>query len=447
MPNEYRVSVKPQHERKEFITAQAGTAKIGSHTSYDVYEGTAATLPIILLPLDLPLYRMANGRTQTHQLAYIAANGKPQDFFQSGEENETAQQIQHEILRKLALKESDSITSIMDELERTKQTDPLLITPAGVIVNGNRRLTAMRELHNSRPADFPSFAHVQCAVLPTLTPEQVDDLEIRLQMTPETKLPYGWIDECLKIHKQTLAKRKEEDIARVMRKKKADITRALSALNYAEIYLRDWRKKPQDYSLVEAGEQFFNDLVTRLRGKDGALLEANMRMAWILFDNRLSLGGRIYDFNKILGERAQEILTNLADRLEIEPAANPAPANDGDGLDVDLGEEEVVGTPYSDLISALDNEDRREEISDALRAVCQTLIDAKRTAQEGNSAVSAIRDANTRLAEVDFTKADPKTYDGIERQLDEILRRAADLKTKLNTYRTGTTSAVQEPPT
>ncbi len=446
MTTDYKVSVKPQHERKEFVSTQVATSPVGTYTSYDVYEGTTTPLTIVRLPLGLPIYRMANGRTQTHQLAFIAEKEYGPDYFQTGEENETVQQVQHEILRKFAREGSDSITPIIDELERTKQTEPLLITPAGVVVNGNRRLAAMRVLYADRPADFPTFANVQCAVLPTLTPEQVDDLEIRLQMTPETKLPYGWIDECLKIKKQTTAGRKEEEVARVMRKKRNDITRALSALNYAEIYLKDWRKKPRDYRLVEAGEQFFHDLVTRLRGKDGALLEANMRMAWILFDNRQGLGGRIYDFNKVLGEKAAEVLASLADRLEIDPSTASAPAETTEDLEIDLGEDENTGTSYNALIAALDSDERREEIADALRAVCQTIIDAKRTAQEGSSAVIAIRDANTRLAEVDLTRADPKTYDGIDRQLDEIVRRASDLKDKIKAYKSPGTDAEKEPP-
>jgi hypothetical protein len=435
MPQSYKASVKPQHERKEYIAAQTS---VGTYTSYDVYEGKPTHLPIVRLPLTLPLYRMANGRTQSHQLGYIAANELPADYFSKGQENDSVQQIQHDILRKFAQEETESVTSIIDELARTRQTEPLLITPAGVVVNGNRRLAAMRELYFSdRQADFPTFADVECAVLPALSDDQVEDIEIRLQMRPETKLPYGWIDECLKIQKQMDTGRKEEEIARLMRKKPGDLRKALSALKYAEIYLRDWVKKPRDYRVVEAGEQFFNDLVTRLRAKDGELLEANMRMAWILFDNRMSLGSRIYDFNRILGDKAAEVLTKLAERIEIDLAPALPSGDTLDPLDVDLGEMGESSGAYGALISVLDDPEQREEIADQLRAVCQTIIDAGRTAKEGRSALGAVQDANTRLTEVDLTKADPKTYEGIGKQLEEIIRRATDLKNKLRSYKTG----------
>jgi hypothetical protein len=427
MPQSYKASVKPQHERKEYIAAQTS---VGTYTSYDVYEGKPTHLPIVRLPLTLPLYRMANGRTQSHQLGYIAANGLPADYFAKGQENDSVQQIQHDILRKFAQEETESVTSIIDELARTRQTEPLLITPASVVVNGNRRLAAMRELYFSdRQVDFPTFADVECAILPALSDDQVEDIEIRLQMRPETKLPYGWIDECLKIQKQMETGRKEEEIARLMRKKPGDLRKALSALKFAEIYLRDWLKKPRDYRVVEAGEQFFNDLVTRLRAKDGELLEANMRMAWILFDNRTSLGSRIYDFNRILGDKAAEVLTKLAERIEIDLTPTQPSGDPSDPLDVDLGELEEEGSgAYAALISVLDDPEQREEIADQLRAVCQTIIDAGRTAKEGRSALGAVQDANTRLTEVDLTKADRKTYEGIDKQLEEIIRRATELK-------------------
>jgi hypothetical protein len=433
----YKATVKPQHERKEYIAAQQGSS-VGSYTSYEVYEGAPTHLPIVRLPLNVPIYRVANGRTQTQQLAYIEEKRLAEDYFSNGQENETVQQVQHEILRKFAREGSESITPIIEELERTKQTEPLLITPAGVVVNGNRRLAAMRELYTERPADFPSFAHVECAVLPALSEEQVEDVEIRLQMRPETKLPYGWIDEALKIQKQMNANRKEDEIARLMRKRAGDIRKALSALKYAEIYLRDWRKKPHDYRLVEAGEQFFSDLVTRLRNKEGELLEANLRMAWMLFDNRQSLGSRIYDFNRVLGDRAADVLTKLAERIEIDlPTEGDEPE---EYLDIDLGEETPEVTTYGALIVALDDPDRRDEIADELRAVCQTIIDAGRTAKEGRSALGAVQDANTRLTEVDLTKADPKTYDGIDKHLDEVIHRSSDLKAKLRAYKDGTVS-------
>jgi len=436
----YQVDVKPVHERKDLIASLSAKPVCGEQPTFDVYEGQRTMLPVIRLPLGLPVYRMANARTQTEQLAHIAETKGPANFFEAGQDNEEAQQAQHNILRGFANATAGSVKPIIEELERTKQTEPIMITPSGVVVNGNRRLTAMRELYAERKAEFPTFAEVECMVLPPLTEEQIDDIETRLQERPETKLPYSWINETLKVRRQLEKKTKKEvDIADMRRKSVGDIRKSLMALNYAEIYLRDWCGAPGDYRLVEkGGEQFLSDLVPRLKGKEGPLLEANLRMAWLLFDNRDSLGGRIYNFNKVLGEKAEHVLAQLADRLEVED--DPPPENVGgfaqDSMEIDLGTE-ATGNDYAPLLVLFDNPEARDEVFDELKAVCQTILDSGAASKVGKAALRAAQDANTRLTEIDFSTADPNTHPGIEKQLDEIVHRATVLKSKLQEIKDG----------
>ena len=104
-------------------------------------------LPFIQAPIDLPVYRMENFRTFTDQRDYIAENGKKADYFAAGTESEEVQQAQHQLLYRLALKgKADSVVPVADVLEAEGQRQPLLITAGGIVVNGNRRLAALREL-------------------------------------------------------------------------------------------------------------------------------------------------------------------------------------------------------------------------------------------------------------------------------------------------------------
>jgi hypothetical protein len=444
----FYVSVSPAHQRKELIAALSNNPTVGLQPTYDVYEAQKTMLPVVRLPIGLPLYRMANARTQTEQLAYIAENSLSSTFFEAGQENEEAQQAQHSILKRFAHATAGTVKPIIDELERTKQTEPILITPSGVVINGNRRLSAMRELFAARKAEFPTFAEVECMVLPPLTEEQIDDIETRLQERPETKLPYSWINETLKIKRQLAQKsKKESEIADIRRKSVGDIRKLLSALNYAEIYLKDWAKAPGDYRLVEkGGEQFFNDLVSRLKGKEGPLLEANMRMAWILFDNRENLGGRIYGFNKVIGEKAEQVLAQLAERLDFDEDSQQESEvrsdSDGSELEIDLGG--GIANDYGPLIQVFDEIDRRDEIFDELRAVCQTVIDSSQANKAGKAALRAAQDANTRLTEIDLSTAEPRTLDGIAKQLDEIIHRATLLRASLKQIRQGEITETEE---
>jgi hypothetical protein len=431
MDQEYTIEVMPQHERRDYIASQLASTT-DSVTSHDVYEGTSTALKVIRVPLKLPLYRVANGRTQADQASYIADKGLAAEYFSAGEENETVQQVQQRLLHRITNEGPDSITPIFEELERDKQTDPIMITPSGVVVNGNRRLMAMRMLYANRSAEFPSFATVLCAVLPPLGAEEVDDIEVRLQMRPETKLPYGWISEALKIEKK-LEKKTEDAVARLMRKRASEIKKVLAALGYARIYLAEWKKRPADYNLVEGGQQFFGDLVARMRSKTGTLREANLRMAWIMFDNRSSLGSRLYDYNKVVGEKAEEVLTQLAERVDTLIEDEPddlVPSPEDDNLEVNLGDEQTEDR-FTALIDVFDDDDRRDEVFDQLRAVCQTILDVGEATKLGNAALMAARNANTTLTEIDISSADPKTFDGIVMQLESVVHRAGELIRKV----------------
>src|SRR5690606_33025336 len=103
-----------------------------------------------------------NCRTFSSQQSEIAKNGYDSDYFAMGQEKSSAQQMQHDILAKLARKGSASVTPIIDVLEADGQREPILVSHSGVVVNGNRRLSAMRELYRSPNGSVDGrFSHIQ----------------------------------------------------------------------------------------------------------------------------------------------------------------------------------------------------------------------------------------------------------------------------------------------
>jgi hypothetical protein len=437
MADKVNITVTPAHAREEII-AKALARPLGLDSTLDVFPGKKLELPKIELPIDLPVYRMANGRTSIEQLDHLRREKRPANFFSAGEENEEAQEVQHEILAQLAKVGGESIAVMMKVLRDGRQSQPLWITPRGVVINGNRRLAAMRELHAENSKKFEHYATVECAVLPVLTPEQIDELEIRLQVAPETKLPYGWIHDFLVIEKRINSGKSEEYVANIMGRRGGDVRAALAALQEVNIYLRDWKKSPGEYSLVEEdGKQFFNDLPKQLKGKSGPVLEAMRRVGWILFDNGDDLGTRLYAFNKIIGEKAHDVLKRLAAREDVvseETDESEVREIDDDVLEIDLGQQDVGPDPNAAVLDALNDVDRREEVAAAVIAVCQTMYEAGRTTVQGQTTLRILSDLQTRLQEIDLTKAAPDTYQGITKQLAEIIRLANDLGRRTQAY-------------
>jgi hypothetical protein len=430
----YKVSTRSSHERRELIK-NGVEASAEKHRFYE-YQNRPTDLPIIRIEIGIPIYRMANYRTRVEQRRYVHDHAKGQEFFDTGQENESAQQAQHEILEGFAKQgRASSVKPIFEELQEESQREPLIITADGVVVNGNRRLAAMRELFTGDPSGMRHFSHVNCAVLPSsVTADEVREIEVRLQMQPETKLPYGWVNESLAITELLQSGKKSDYIAELMKRSKKDVERAARALIEADLFLKEWLKQPGEYQYVEEAQQFFSDLASSLGNKEGESLELSRRIAWALLSNQRKLRTRIYDYNFSFGKRAEEVATKLAERSGIELTGSASVEDDSDELAIDLEPDEDSFT-FEPLIEAFDYFEDREALIEELVAVCDSLIEQDRQGETGRRALAAVTAANSKLQEVDLTKAEPGTYNAIKAQLDAVLARATALQGSLEKYR------------
>lgn len=422
----HTVTVKPLQERIEIIANQvAASTKV--YEEHDLYDGKVAELRMVMLPIDVPLYRMANGRTATAQLAYIREHGVDGEFFSEGEDDQESQQAQHEILKTFADQKSDSVQSISAVLQRDGQQQPLLISPNGVVVNGNRRLAAMRELHDSAGAGKSQFGHVLCAVLPPLTKREVLDFEMKLQMAPNTKLPYHWIDECLVVENQLKLGSTEQQVATLLRKKKPDVKKLRGALAAVRAYLTEWKKEPDNYGLVDKSQQFFGDLYEQTKSKKGVELEASRMIAWLILDERQkeTVRGRLYDHKKLMGPNAGRVAAALNKRFEL---SEPTVSSDEPAFEFEAAGGPQQPNDFAALLTAGSDPELRAEMSAVIIEIGKNLDEEAKISQKGVVALRTIESINTRISEVDLTDADAETFGPIISQLDAIMRRAKLLR-------------------
>lgn len=413
----YTITVETASVREARIADLAANSE-ESEPFYE-YQNRHCDLPIIRVPLALPIYRMSNYRTRTAQQSYVRREGKPQDYFSAGEENEAAQQRQHEFLLKFAREgRQGSITPIIDVLKKEGQRQPILISGRGVVVNGNRRLAAMRSLFDENSSQYCQFSHVKCQLLPTTaTIDEIVEVEVRLQMKQRTELEYEWINECIAIRELRDSGRPNRELMAMMNKKKVEIDDAIYALTEADLYLES-RNCSGDYEAIEDAKQLFYDIAENIKAKTGEEQEVSRRIAWLLADCRGRLGRRVYDFNPMFGKKSEEVATKLAERFAVE-LDDSSPSDDGenDDFDVDLGS---GGTTFRPLLSLLDDATRREEFANELVEVCQGIIEIERDKRDGQMPLQQIQAANTKLAEVDMTRAAPSSLNVIGKQLDAV---------------------------
>jgi hypothetical protein len=155
-------------------------------TTRIVFQGKNQDIPIIRVPIDLPKYRMANGRTSSLQEEYLAKNPKVRpDLFSGDDELWDAQEIQHRLLLQYA--EQSNLQGYFEDTKNT-QVDPILLDENGFVVNGNRRLATWRELLFKQAEKYGHFLHIDVAILPHGTDRDIDRLEVKLQIEEDKQL-------------------------------------------------------------------------------------------------------------------------------------------------------------------------------------------------------------------------------------------------------------------
>ena len=416
----FEIKTKPRSERAATVKKALGSAE--RTYRLDDFRGEPRDLKVIQLEVGLPIYRMANCRTYSEQQEHIAKNGLDSDFFQKAQESSSAQLEQHKIIRKITKNAKASVANIDDILTKEAQTDPLLITSTGVVVNGNRRLSAMRDLYASHPIQYSSFAYVSCAVLPNeASSKDINTIERALQGRPQTKLDYDWIGDAELLRVGLSDGLSIEQVADQLRRKVPELKNEKQALIEAELYLSDWVDKSGQYSLVrDDGLQIFKDLAKQISGQDTQMQNASRAIAWSLFDNRDKLSGRVYGYNPAFGKLATEVIGTVVEELGLDLSkTNDSDDPDDSGYDF-LIEENEQTTDYSAFIDTLKSEETRDSAFEVLLDVAHRVIDRAKGKKKKDAALNSLTTIHAKMAAIDISTSGQGTYSSMLNQISSI---------------------------
>jgi len=116
----FQVHIQGPVVRQSKIAASAQASR--EHRDFYEFRNQKASLKLVRVAQDLLIYRMENFRTYIDQNTYVTREGKPQNFFFSGQENESIQQLQHDILAILARRgRADSVVPVSTVLKAERQ--------------------------------------------------------------------------------------------------------------------------------------------------------------------------------------------------------------------------------------------------------------------------------------------------------------------------------------
>lgn len=239
----------PLPKRKRYLKELE--SQTSSKTHPVPFQGRTQYLPVRDIPLGLPLYRLENGRTTGRQAEYLAARpALPDDFFRADNELQTAQKAQHDILTKLAR----GPKNLFKEFDKGEQSEPIILSSTGSVINGNRRLSTWRELYESEPKKHRRFQTIEAVILPYCDDRDLDRLEADLQLKEDLKAEYSWTSTALMMReKRERFRYKDNELASIYGFTKKSLQELFDCIDYADQYL-DSRDLHRRYPEVDDKE-------------------------------------------------------------------------------------------------------------------------------------------------------------------------------------------------
>jgi hypothetical protein len=380
-----------------------------------IFKGKMMDIPIIRVPIELPKYRISNGRTASLQSEYLALHPNARrDIFSGDPELWDCQETQHSLLLELA---KDGGMRHRFEDEETKQVEPILLDENGFVVNGNRRLALWRDLLGRDSSRYGHFRWLDVAVLPPGDEKEIDRLEASLQIEKDIKAEYVWHSVAnmllLKQRKDGLSAR---ELGSMYKMKEGEVLELLDMLSYAAEFLKQ-QGKADMWSYVSEDEFAFRKIATlRPRISGAGKQELFRQAAFILIADNGGIAGRLYDTIPEILENIDNIRDELRENFPM-PTSTPPPA---------LGE--LFGTPF-DLV---DGEDiklaeeihRQENIAKAREIIAETIETSRhlrRDAKNANYLLHQCAKAQASLAAaVKDGLREGANLEGVARQLDQI---------------------------
>ncbi|MCC7138402.1 MAG: hypothetical protein IT460_08260 [Planctomycetes bacterium] len=212
--------------------------------------------PVIQVPTKDLLFNPRLGRLVLVRL-------KDPGRLENPEEAEAQAAIQKELLSHRESKE------LAGHIKDEGQLEPGIVTSDGVLLNGNRRLSVLRQLWEQTKDD--KFAYMKVVVLPAdARPDEMYLLEVTLQMTPETRARYGPITTLVQLREGLRVHRLDKvQLAHAMYKSADELEEQINILQLVDEYLK-FIKRPHDYLHLE------DDLADAGKGKGQHFLELNL---------------------------------------------------------------------------------------------------------------------------------------------------------------------------
>ncbi|MFE9538109.1 transcriptional regulator [Streptomyces sp. NPDC006691] len=178
------------------------------------WRGEQKHLHVISMPVDMLYFNPDTHRIRAQRTLDPARNRT----LEQEPWSEVAQEYLRDLLR-CKPSNPDQVdpdyAALQEELDDSGQRDPGIISPRGILVDGNTRCAALRDL---------GVKNIRVAVLPADTSRSdINSVELALQLRRDKRREYSYINRLIAVEDQLAAGMREEDVARAFNIKTATL--------------------------------------------------------------------------------------------------------------------------------------------------------------------------------------------------------------------------------
>lgn len=152
------------------------------------------TYEVYKIPLKYLYYNDQNGRINTAYRQFVADNGKLLPECGNSEYNEKFETFIYD-------SDPKSLKKTQESIRKSGQQEPGVVLPDGRVIDGNRRLTAIRRLEKERGiTEYFEAAVLRLNIENKIEEKKIKQLELDLQLGREEKKNYDPIDRIFDVY-------------------------------------------------------------------------------------------------------------------------------------------------------------------------------------------------------------------------------------------------------
>jgi len=368
--------------------------------------GQRRDLKVFSVDNTIPKFRLENGRIAS-QIEELRSDPNNAEILKDPGDDRAQDLIQKQLLE--LIKEA-GLERIL--VASGVQEEPLLLSYDGFVVNGNRRLAVLRKRNIGG-------GYVDVCVLPkSVTKDEIQLIELRLQMDNPGKSEYSWVNQLLTIRNNLDTGIPKEKLQSAMPSlSKAAFDALHHSLEVIDMFL-ERRGTPRRYGEIGNQKYFFDELSKGFKKHQRfpEKVDALMWMAVNYFDHETTDGNEDRAFRK-LGKAVKQV-GMIQQRFGSPPDMTASPDDPNDPLrDI---------APSGSVFRTLSTKD-----PETAEKIHQVVLDGEDKDARSKNASQLFTDLSAIAKKIVNAEIDERTANiaGILQQLKLIEDRAADLRT------------------